>query len=35
MKHDNDYRNRDDYDERITEADEGVGRSTLWEPSEP
>ena len=35
VKHDNDYRNRDDYDERITEADEGVGRSPLWEPSEP
>ena len=24
VKHDNDYRNRDDYDERIVEADEGV-----------
>ena len=24
VKHDNDYRNRDDYDERITEADEGL-----------
>ena len=23
VKHDNDYRNRDDYDERITEADQG------------
>ena len=35
MKHDNDYRNRDDYDERIVEADEGVRRLPHLEPSEP
>lgn len=35
VKHDNDYRNRDDYDERIVEADEGVRRLPYLEPSEP
>ena len=37
VKHDNDYRNRDDYDERIVEADEGVFRypPPLREPSGP
>ena len=37
VKHDNDYRNRDDYDERIVEADEGVQRvrPPLREPSAP
>ncbi|MCY4665156.1 MAG: cytochrome c maturation protein CcmE [Acidimicrobiaceae bacterium] len=35
VKHDNDYRSRDDYDERIVEADEGVFRYPLGEPSGP